>query len=63
MQISTKHGMIMMEQSIKSLFEHGYVSESTAKEYLIQLQEKENDKKMDATSGLKMAQSYEDNEF
>jgi len=62
MQIGVKQGMILMEQSIKSLYEKSIISEEIAREYLTQLQEKE-EKKPENGEANKSTATFEDNEF
>lgn len=62
MQIGIKQGMVLMEHSIKRLFEQSYIDEEVAKEYLKQLQDKE-EKKTEEGEAPKSAAVYQDNEF
>jgi twitching motility protein PilT len=62
MQIGAKQGMILMEQSVKNLYEKSLISEETAKEYITQMQEKE-EKKTEGEHVKANSTAFVDNEF
>jgi twitching motility protein PilT len=61
MQIGTRQGMVLMEQSVKNLFENGHISEQTAQEYIKQRKDHEENKEAKTTTNA--ISTLEDNEF
>ena len=61
MQIGSKQGMVLMDQSINALYSKGMISEEVAKDYAAQLNNKEEQPK--TSENLASPFTYQDNEF
>lgn len=61
MQIGSKQGMVLMDQSVNALYSKGMISEEIAKDYATQLSSKEEQQK--TSENLASPFTYQDNEF
>ncbi len=61
MQIGSKQGMVLMDQSINNLYAKGMITEEVAREYTAQLTNREEQPK--ASENLASTFTYQDNEF
>lgn len=62
MQIGSKQGMVLMEQSINALFAKGMISEEIAKDYTVATSQKDEQQPKSSES-LASPFTYQDNEF